>query len=96
MKAFFQPRTGPTLALGLVSAASTFALFLTSIPVFAAPPTRGSPPSSSAPPGAGVEMSGHAAKLDRGTRDYLTEELADFERRPRGERVSNGIREAPP
>ncbi|HLT39466.1 MAG TPA: type II secretion system secretin GspD [Enhygromyxa sp.] len=46
---------------------SAFALLLTSIPAFAAPPTRtGSPPSSAPPtasPGTGVEMSGDEAGL---------------------------------
>ncbi len=56
-------RSGPGLGAGLVTAASTFALFLTSIPAFAAPPSRGAPPTSSAPPGSGVEMSGDEAGL---------------------------------
>ncbi|MFO7564670.1 MAG: type II secretion system secretin GspD [Enhygromyxa sp.] len=47
-----------------MSAASTLALLVTSVPAFAAPPTRtASPPPSSAPPGTGVEMSGDEAGL---------------------------------
>lgn len=58
-----------SLATGLVSAASTLALLLTSIPVLAAPPSRtGSPPTSSAPPttaspGGDVELSGDEAPV---------------------------------
>ena len=52
--------SGLGMGAGLVSAASTFALFLTSIPAFAAPPTRGTAPST-APSTSGVDMSGDEA-----------------------------------
>lgn len=54
---------GKTLYAGLVGLIA-YAFFLTSIPAFAAPPSRtGSPPASSAPPGTGVDMSGDEAGL---------------------------------
>jgi general secretion pathway protein D len=58
-------RSGSGLGVGLVSATSTFALFLTSIPAFAAPPSRTQPPTTTAP-GAGAEMSGDEAGFGGG------------------------------
>lgn len=63
-----RPSLAAQLKTGLVSGLCTSALLLTSIPAFAAPPSRtGAPPTSAAPPTAspssGVELSGDEAPI---------------------------------